>query len=394
MSVIQHLTSQPTVQQALQWFHREQNTAVDLAIQIQQIPAPTFAEGVRANFVQRQFQQLGLGNVTQDELCNVYGRYPGQNPSLPPVIISAHTDTVFPAGTNLNIRREGNRIYGPGLADNSAGVAGLIVLVQALQAHGLRPQRDIWLVANIAEEGLGDLKGMRAVVERFGRTATYLVLEGGSFGHLVHRAIGVNRFRIEVRAQGGHSWADFGQTSAIHVLGRLITAIADLSVPQNPKTTYNVGKIEGGTSINTIAETASFLLDVRSESNQELALLVQKMRQIVAAANSVPHQQVQMNKIGDRPAGALTADSPLLDWATKALRVVECPRPEYGASSTDANIPLSLGYEAICIGLSHSGNVHRLDEYFDTTHFPRGLGQLLLLALATAGFNEQGTRNN
>lgn len=156
MSVIQHLTSQPTVQQALQWFHREQNTAVDLAIQIQQIPAPTFAEGVRANFVQRQFQQLGLGNVAQDELCNVYGRYPGQNPNLPPVIISAHTDTVFPAGTNLNIRREGNRIYGPGLADNSAGVAGLILLVQALKAHGLRPQRDIWLVANIAEEGLGE----------------------------------------------------------------------------------------------------------------------------------------------------------------------------------------------------------------------------------------------
>lgn len=389
MSHIQNLASHPTVQQALQWFHRQQKAAVDLAIQIQQIPAPTFAEGVRANFVQRQFQQLGLEEVVQDELCNVYGRYRGQNSAQPPVIISAHTDTVFPAGTNLNIRREGNRIYGPGLADNSAGVAGLIVLVQALQVHGLRPQRDIWLVANIAEEGLGDLKGMRAVVERFGRKATYLVLEGGSLGHLVHRAIGVNRFRIEVRAQGGHSWADFGQTSAIHVLGRLIAAIADLAVPQNPKTTYNVGKIEGGTSVNTIAETANCLLDLRSENNEELVRLVQKVRQIMATADSLPHQQVQMTQIGDRPAGTLTADSPLLDWATEALRMVEYPRPEYGASSTDANIPLSLGYEAICIGLAHSGNVHRLDEYFDTTHFPRGLGQLLLLALATAGFNEQ-----
>jgi tripeptide aminopeptidase len=384
MSLIQQLASQPLLQQALQWFHQEQKAAVDLAIQIQQIPAPTFAEGVRANFVQRQFQQLGLEEVAQDELCNVYGRYRGQDPSRPPVIISAHTDTVFPAGTNLNIRREGNRIYGPGLADNSAGVAGLIMLGQALRAHGLRPQRDIWLVANIAEEGLGDLKGMRAVVERFGRRATYLVLEGGSFGHLVHRAIGVKRFRLDVRAQGGHSWADFGQTSAIHVLGRLIAAIADVAVPAQPKTTYNVGIIEGGTSINTIAETASLLLDLRSEGPSELARLEQQVRQIVAVANTQPNQQIRLTQIGDRPAGELAAESPLLGWATDALRLMEWPHPGYAASSTDANIPLSLGCEALCIGLSHSGNVHRLDEYFDTTHFPRGLGQLLLLTLATA----------
>ena len=379
------LAQHPPIQQALHWFHQEQTTAVDLAIQIQQIPAPTFAEGVRANFIQRQFQQLGLADVAQDELCNVYGRYRGQNPTLPPVIISAHTDTVFPAHTRLSIRREGNRVYGPGIADNSTGVAGLLMLGRALRQHHLHPQRDIWLVANIAEEGLGDLKGMRAVVERFGRAAAYLVLEGGSLGHIIDRAIGSHRFKVEVRAQGGHSWADFGQTSAIHTLGRLIAAIADLTVSHTPKTTYNVGVIHGGTSINTIAETAHFLLDLRSEGQAELLQLGNQVRQLVALANSTPHQQVTMTLIGDRPAGALPATSPLRDWAAQALRLVEYPHIHHGTSSTDANIPLSLGYEAICIGLAQSGNVHRLDEFLDTTHLPRGLGQLLLLALATAG---------
>lgn len=386
MSRIKTIAQHPSVVAASSYFHEQLQHATQLAIQIQQVPAPTFSEHARALFVEKLFSQLGLQEVHQDELNNVYGRYMGQDSSLPPVVVSAHTDTVFPAETDLTIRSAGNRIYGPGLADNSAGVAGLIMLGEALFKHNLQPKRDIWFVANIAEEGLGDLKGMRAVVQKFGQQAIYLVVEGGSFGHIVHRAIGVNRFRLNVKAAGGHSWADFGQPSAIHALGRIIAAIDALEVPQFPKTTYNVGVIEGGTSINTIAETASLLLDLRSEDNHELAKLVDQVRQIVQQFNEQASVTVDFVQIGNRPAGQLDRDAELVRWAGDALWQVGCRRIEYGASSTDANIPLSLGCQAVCIGLAYSGNVHRLDEYLDTTHLSKGLEQLLLLTLVTADF--------
>lgn len=386
MSRIKTIAQHPTVEAASRFFHEQIQQAIDLAIQIQQVPAPTFSEHARAILVEKLFRRLGLQEVHQDELNNVYGRYAGQDSSLPPVVVSAHTDTVFPAETDLTIRLTGNRIYGPGLADNSAGVAGLIMLGKTLFKHDIRPKRDIWFVANIAEEGLGDLKGMRAVVQKFGKETIYLVIEGGSFGHIVHRAIGVNRFRLNVKAAGGHSWADFGQSSAIHTLGRIIAAIDSLEVPQFPKTTYNVGVIKGGTSINTIAETATLLLDLRSEDNDELAKLVEQVSQIVQQFNEQATVSVDFVQIGNRPAGQLDREAELVRWAGDALWEVGCRRIEYGASSTDANIPLSLGCQAVCIGLAYSGNVHRLDEYLDTTHLAKGLEQLLLLTLVTADF--------
>lgn len=386
MSRIKQIAQQLPVEAALRYFYEHKNNILDLAIKIQQVPAPTFAEQARAALIERLFVALGLQEVHQDELHNVYGRYPGRDASLPPTIVSAHTDTVFPAETDLAVRRGEYRIYGPGLADNSAGVAGVLTLAEALFKHQLQPQADIWLVANIAEEGLGDLKGMRAVVERFGTKASYIVVEGGSFGHIVHQAIGVHRFRLDVKAPGGHSWADFGQASAIHALGRIIAAIDNLEVPTSPKTTYNVGIIEGGTSINTIAETATLLLDLRSEDNLELANLERRIDKIVDEFDQRSYIDVQLTQIGNRPAGQIGRDSELVRWAGEALWLVGCRRIEYGASSTDANIPLSMGCTAVCIGLAHSGNVHRLDEYFDPTHLPKGMGQLLLLTLAAADY--------
>lgn len=387
MNRIEQLAQNGRIQTALTAFQEQRSQIIDLAITVQQIPAPTFAEKKRADFVQQQFVQLGLLDIHQDELWNVYGRFPGSYPVSPPVIISAHTDTVFPAETDLSIKKDGRFLYGPGLGDNSSGVAGILTLAQTLHTFNLRPQADLWFVANVGEEGLGDLRGMRAVVNKFGRQATYLVVEGGLYGQISHQAIGVRRYRIDVKTPGGHSWGNFGSPSAIHELGHLIVAIAGLQVPSDPKTTYNVGVIEGGNSINSIAQTASLWLDLRSEEPANLSQLVRTVEEMVGRENGrKPNVSITMTQIGDRPAGHIPRTAPVVVWAEAALRYMGCQDVGYRTSSTDANIPLSLGIPSVCIGLMQSGNSHRLDEYIDPANLPQGMGQLLLLTLATAGF--------
>lgn len=215
------------------------------------------------------------------------------------------------------------------------------------------------------------------------------MIEGGLFGRLIHQAVGVRRFRIDVNAPGGHSWGGFGTTSAIHVLGRLITAIDDLIVPAIPRTTYNVGIIEGGISINTIANAARLWLDLRSEGPNELTRLVDQVREIIETMNQqfmVGGEAVRIHvvQVGDRPAGSIDRISPVVAYADSALQLVSTDEIRYLVSSTDANIPLSLGYQAVCLGLTHSGNAHRPDEYIDVTNLPAGLTQLLLVTLAVA----------
>lgn len=387
MNRVLKIAKNEKVRPILDGFEAQVEDVVELAIAIQQIPAPTFAEQERATFIESEFKELGLVNVNQDDLANVYGRLPGtKSAQASPIIVSAHSDTVFPAETDLTVRRDGRIVHGPGIGDNSTGVAGIIALAKAIQIHQLQIPADIWFVSNVGEEGLGDLRGMRAVVERFGRHAIYLVVEGGLFGQISHQGIGVQRFLIEVETPGGHSWGNFGRRSAIHELGRVIVALDDLPVPSAPKTTFNVGVIEGGTSINTIAQTASLQLDLRSEDPQILADLVNRVSNIVAHADAQQDITVTMKMIGNRPAGKIHRDSLLVNWARTALKMVGRNHPHFIASSTDANVPLSLGYDAVCVGLTESSNAHRLDEYMDSTHLPNGLGQLLLLTLAAAGF--------
>ncbi|MCA9946104.1 MAG: M20/M25/M40 family metallo-hydrolase [Anaerolineales bacterium] len=386
MIPIETVAQNTAVQAALATFPEIVPQIVEQTIAIQQIPAPTFAEAKRAAYVQKRFAEVGLVEVAQDGLHNVYGRFPGSDPTKQlPVIISAHTDTVFPASTDLTVRREPPLYHGPGIGDNSTGVAGLLALAEALRVHEIRPLADIWFVANVGEEGLGDLRGMRAVVERFGGDASYLVLEGGLFGQISHQAIGVRRYEIEIRTPGGHSWGNFGQRSAIHELGHLIVAIDKLQVPANPKTTFNVGVIEGGTSINTIAQSAKMLLDLRSEDPEQLAGLVAEVEKLVRRCQKRANVSMQMTQIGSRPAGRLEREAPLVQQAVAALRYVGCSQISFIASSTDANIPLSKGYTAVCLGLTESSNAHRLDEYMDSSHLAAGISQTLLLALSAAG---------
>lgn len=395
MTRIDAIAQLPAVREALQRLPQQLDNILTEIVGIQQVPSPTFAEKERAEFIAARFAALGL-ETELDPLCNVYARVPGAAPGgRPPLVVSAHLDTVFPRETDLAIRREDHLLYGPGIGDNSTGLGGLLALAGFLQRDGLRPAADVWLVANVGEEGLGDLRGMRAVVDRFGEGARYLVLEGGLYGQLTHQAVGVRRYRLDVEGPGGHSWGNFGVTSAIHVLGSLIASIDKLEVPESPKTTYNVGIVEGGLSINSIARSACLWLDLRSESMSELQTLVERVERIAAAEarrRSRPENgvRIHMEQVGDRPSGSIPRDTPLVVWAEQALHHVGCSDVKYIVSSTDANIPLSRGYEAVCLGLTHSANSHRPDEYIDTTFLPQGLSQLILVTLAAAGIQDNG----
>jgi acetylornithine deacetylase/succinyl-diaminopimelate desuccinylase-like protein len=261
------------------------------------------------------------------------------------------------------------------------------MLAEMVQDLGTRPRRDIWFVANVCEEGMGDLQGMKAVVAKFGRkVAAYIVLEGGVYGHIFHQAIAVRRYRIDINTPGGHSWGNFGNPSAIHVLGHLIAAIDQIRVPSRPRTTFNVGLVEGGTTINTIAAQASLLLDCRSEDNQTLADLLAQVHKAVNHIATMAEVQINMTPIGDRPAGTISPTHWLVRLAEAALRQSGCANVHFSSGSTDANIPLSQGLPAICIGLAQSYHAHRQDEYLDTTDLLAGMKQLFLLTLAVSEF--------
>ncbi len=392
MSRINQIAQEPRVQTALASFEAKRNVLLESIIAIQQIPSPTFHEKERAASIETRFLNLGLQDVEQDSLHNVYGRLPGRDPTCAiPVVISAHSDTVFPYETDLTVTQDGRFFYGPGIGDNSTGVAGLLSLAETLRTYDLKPEADLWFLSNVGEEGLGDLRGMKAAVHRFGRRAIYLVVEGGSYGQITHEAIGVRRFRIEIETPGGHSWGSFGKPSATHELGHLIAAIDELTIPTLPRTTFNVGIVEGGTTINSIAASASLLLDLRSEETAELDKLVEQVRSIVEyrrekARGAGRDVRFRVEQVGNRPAGRTSRDSPLVRMAENALQYVGCSPITFIAGSTDANIPLSEGLRSVCIGLTRSGNSHRIDEFIDTVDLPAGMQQLLLLTLAASGF--------
>ncbi|PDW03909.1 peptidase M20 [Candidatus Viridilinea mediisalina] len=380
---IQHWRKLPAVQCALTELS-DYRPLLETAIAVQQIPAPTFDEAERGNFVLDRFRGLGLSEVSKDALGNVYGLRRGQRHGSG-LLISAHLDTVFPRETNLRVRYEGERVYGPGIGDNSTGLAGLIHVAQILQRHDLPNEGNIWFVANVGEEGLGDLRGMKAAIERLRHEIKrVIVLEGCDFGTLHHQAIGVRRYRIEATAPGGHSWGNFGTASAIHTLVRLGARIAALHVPHNPRTTFNIGMIEGGTSVNTIAQHASMLLDMRSVNANALASLINEVNGLIAdAANEAYEVQIQVQTVGDRPSGTLPRNHALVQAAVAAYHSVGA-QVNFQQSSTDANIPLSQGIPAICMGLTDGGNAHRHDEFILPALMGRGFQALLLLALAAS----------
>jgi acetylornithine deacetylase/succinyl-diaminopimelate desuccinylase-like protein len=357
---------------------------LDLAIQIQQIPAPTFSEGKRAVFIRNQFEAEKLTDIQVDSLGNVTARLRG-NGFSPPVVVTAHSDTVFPIETDLSIIRKGDKIHGPGIGDNSLGVAGLFGLLWHLRERATILPGDLWLVSNVCEEGLGDLKGMRAVIDRFSdEPLAYIVVEGMALGQIYHRGLGVQRYRISATTEGGHSWVDFGKPSAIHELAEMVTKLTQLEIPKEPRTTYNVGVIDGGTSINTIAARASLELDTRSVDTESLSNLTKQVEHLVTNTK-VPGAEFQIEVIGQRPAGEIDSQHPLVRLASRILNEQGIPS-KLNIGSTDANIPLSRGLPCICVGLTNGGGAHTLNEYILTPPLESGMVQLA--ELVTRAFQE------
>ena len=350
---------------------------LDLAIAIQQIPAPTFHEAERARFVQTRFDEEGLADVRIDSAGNVHARLAGSRPGKV-LVVSAHLDTVFPISVNLRCEREPERILAPGIGDNSLGVAGLFGLVWALREHHLNLSTDLWLVANVCEEGLGDLRGMRAVVEHYGDDPqAYIILEGMALGQIYHRGLGVRRYRITVQTAGGHSWIDYGQPSAVHELTGLSSHITALELPRKPRSSLNIGIISGGSSVNTIAAEAMLELDLRSEGAETLEVLAAQVAQIVHEAER-PGVSVKMEIIGQRPSGQIPIEHPLVRLAKDCLLKVGI-EPQLNIGSTDANLPLSRNIPAVTIGLTTGGRGHSVHEYIYLSPLEKGMEQAMEL---------------
>lgn len=353
------------------------NRTLELARSIQQIPAPPFGESRRAAFIYEAFVNENLCNATVDEVGNVLACIPG-DPDRLPVIVSAHMDTVFPSGTPLTYELQPGRVSAPGIGDNSLGVASLFGLLWSLRfaSNGRQLPANVWLVANVGEEGLGNLRGMRALVSKFkGDVLAYVVIEGMAYGKVFHRALEIQRYKITVKTPGGHSWLDFGKPSAINEIAKLITELADLPIPHKPQTSLNIGTISGGTSINTIAAEASLELDLRSESSRILNRLAREIESNVlnAAREQV---EISMEQIGHRPGGEIPANHPLVQLACRCLRL-HGMQPALSIGSTDANIPLSLGLPAVCVGVTRGAGAHTMNEYIETEFLPQGLGQMV-----------------
>lgn len=345
--------------------------------------APPFHEHERARYVARRFRELGVENVEVDDTPNVYAQLTGSC-SGPTLLVAAHLDTVFPSGTDVRVRQIGHELHAPGVRDDSTGVAALIQLVAGLKTLQTELKGRLILVGTAGEEGLGDLRGMKATMARFGREVDMVIAVDGNLGSVIHEGIASRRLNVKASTGGGHSWGDFGAPSAIHALGRMIADISHLQVAANPRTTYNVGVISGGTSINTIAPTAEMLIDMRSTCCDSLADLEGQVRAILSRHAGECKVDMDINVVGDRPGGSIPREHALVQLGSEVLDALGVtPRSE--PSSTDANIPLSQGIPAICVGITSGRGAHRTDESLDTRPMPIGMAQLATLVTTLLG---------
>jgi tripeptide aminopeptidase len=398
---IANLCALPEIHSAFTWLRSQEPQFAQWQLELARVAAPPFGESARGAWLAEKFDQLGLDSIHTDEVGNIFGVHPGHGHGF--VTLSAHLDTVFPAGTPLNIRQQGSRLYGPGVSDNGAGVTAILAIAAVLRAVNLRHALPLLFIGNVGEEGEGDLRGMRHIFSapRWKDSIHYsLVLDGAGSDTIVAEALGSRRFEVIVRGPGGHSWSDFGSPNPIVVLSRAIHAFAETPVPASPKTTFNVGVIRGGTSVNSIPESASMRVDIRSTSMAEMERLERSLRDALDLAVAEASQAAEprapsprrpfglsheLVAIGNRPAGELHPNA----YIMQVIRAVDAHlgnAAQVQRASTDANIPLSLGLEAIAIGGGGTGGgAHTLQEWFDCSGRDLGLKRILLTLLALAG---------
>ena len=395
LSIASLLSSSP-IQRAFQFLTEIRGELDEELVRICEIPAPPFKEEARARDIARRFEEIGLACVRSDEAGNVIAERPGLS-SKPSVIVSAHLDTVFPEGTNVRVRRDGARFHAPGISDNTCGIVTLIALARALDAGVVKTEGTVYFIATVGEEGEGNLRGVRHLFARDefrSGVDAFISLDGPGLERITQRALGSRRYRVTVLGPGGHSWGDFGIVNPVHALGRAIARFASYPAPLAPRTSYNVGIIEGGSSVNAIPERASMVVDIRSVSSDEIEKLETYLRRVVEIAVREENSQRAMSgtsltcefdQVGDRPSGETPVDSRIVRTAIECSRAVGI-EPRFDCSSTDSNIPISLGIPAITLGVGGiSSNCHSLTEWYEPAGRELGLKRLLLLTAALAG---------
>jgi tripeptide aminopeptidase len=366
-------------------------------LRIVRIAAPPLHEAERASYVRERFAQVGLKDIRQDEVGNVLASLsPTSGRRTQPVVVTAHLDTVFPPETDLTPRIVGPRVFAPGITDNARGLAALLSVARTLADSSLQTSHPVWFVATVGEEGIGDLRGVKHLFKHALRSGihAFISLDGSGLRRVVHRAIGSVRLRGTVTGSGGHSWADAGAPNPVHALGNAITRLQELPSSLPSLCTLTVARIGGGTSVNAIPAEAWLEIDMRSEDTDVLGSLDARAREMLEEAVRTENQRrrrgsaalgLRTQRIGDRPAGSVPPEVPLVAAAMAATRAVGA-RPELAASSTDANVPLALGYPAVTIGAGgESGGIHTLHEWYSDEGGARGLQRALLTILATAG---------
>lgn len=394
--IIAELLESPEVQRAFTFFDSHLENFTEDQIRVCSIPAPPFGEKERAEYLRERFLEAGLTGAKLDEEGNCLALRRGRS-SAPLLVVSAHLDTVFPAGTDVTVRRDGGKLLAPGISDDGCGLAALTAIANALQVARIETAGSILFVGTVGEEGEGNLRGVRHLLTRgewANRIDGFLSFDGHGIERITHRALGSRRYRVRLGGTGGHSWSDFGVANPVHALGRAITKLASYPAPTEPRTTFNVGRIEGGSSINAIPQEAIMDVDLRSAGSPELLKLDAFFRRAIREAaddenamrrSGGPPLELKVDLIGERPGGETPADAQLvkLAWeATAALGAV----PVLDQASTDSNMPISLNIPAVTLGAGGSAsNAHSLDEWYDPRGRDVGLKRGLLVILGIVG---------
>jgi len=390
---VEQIAGEPRVARALNWVHENLAWVDEQHIRITEIPAPTFQESQRGAYIRKLFEQAGL-RTRIDDVGNVIGERSGAD-TKSFILLSAHMDTVFPQGTDVRVRRNGEHWLAPGVTDNSCGLAALVTVARALHEGRVRTTLSLAFAANVGEEGEGNLRGMRRLVEAYGtRLKGVIAIDGSATDHITTRALGSRRIEVVVTGLGGHSWSDFGLPNPIHAVSRGIARFVRVRVPDDPRTTFNVGRIEGGTSVNSIPARVSIKVDLRSVADAEMDKLEKALREAIqagideemaAARARGARLESKFSVIGIRPSGEIPQDASLLAAIRDADGFLG-NRSRTEVSSTDANVPLSLGIPAISIGGGgRGGGGHSLHEWYAPAGRELGLKRILLTLLATSG---------
>lgn len=393
---IVRLAQDPACVQALNWIDGSSAWVTEQQIRITETPAPEYGEKRRAELLQSILADMGY-KARIDETGNVVVERIGMQADRV-VLVAAHLDTVFTAGTDVQVRRDGKRLLAPGISDNGAGLAALVAVARAYVESSLRTDATIVFAADVGEEGEGNLRGIRALVDAYGsRLAAVIAIDGPSTAHITTQGIASRRFEFTVSGPGGHSWSDFGMPNPITALSRGIVQFSAIRLPDSPRSTFNFGVIEGGNSVNSIPGDASVKVDLRSENEAELGRLETSLRdamqsgfaaEIAARRSAAGTLQMKVRSLGSRPAGKLPDNSPLLQTVRDVDRFLQ-NSARIESSSTDANLPLSMKIPAVSLGGGgKGGGAHTLAEWYDATGRELGIKRLFLVTASLAGLQQ------